>query len=717
MLNFHYHFHKKNNQYEQVNLNQQYVYFKILMAVGVKVFLSLMVCLIFMSPATQAKNTMESYRQMLSGKYPEYSSDLKRLLEEYPYWVITLEEEYGLPPLLAMLKTSEDQFALLFRNPALFNDIYQAIPEQINRKGQRAKYALLLANAMSLSEPDESYLNAFKQAKFQDQRQIHTSNSQSAVQRFLQQYPQPRNYFEILKQDPQQFNLFLDLIQNMDHRLIALFIDYPNAGEFLLQTGLEGYDLLMEYGEEILFLSIFLDPVDQKRLPDLFRHYQELGLVVEELGLEGFLSFLALPDFYSKFIRKFSADRRNGVLLAYEYVQVALEHLGSDQFDRMVTGPDQDYLVDALTDIARRETKDGSPAYLSLLNDPYVTEFVLAHRNQAVELVGQFGNLNVAEMITQHWNFSYKSREAAIQAINQFGFMGVQALYRFSRDKTIKEAVAEYGVKALMVFHYKSPGEYRRIFSDGHDSLAEYELEPMTGYPLHVKSSVVEFVPGHDLVKNAYFAVKHQRLPTFGEVVFMGVDVADIALYFIPFIPPGAGKAAIQWAKSASLTASKVGRKSVSKPLKSNRQKIEQGMDQILPHKNYNANTAKKNSLNRKVGAESRDVLQSIRKSTAKIDYNLNENYWLLKARSYIPDQNLDQLINRTSKWLKKAGVNPVDIPKSNHPDLKIFSPRVVLLKHLKAELALTTLCYVGASALNRNINNRMTTELQKSGV
>jgi hypothetical protein len=501
------------------------------------------------------------------------------------------------------------------------------------------------------------------------------------------------------------------MIQNMDHRLIALFIDYPNAGEFLLQTGLDGYDLLMEYGEEILFLSIFLDPADQKRLPDLFSHYHDIGLVVEELGLEGFLSFLTLPDFYSKFIRKFSTDRRFGSLLAYEYAQVALEHLGSDQFDRMVTGPDQDYLVDALTDIARRETKDGSPAYLSLLNDPYVTEFVLAHRNQAVDLVSQFGNLNVAGMITQHWGFSYKSREAALQAIHQFGFMGIQALYRFSHDKVIKDFVAEYGVKALMLFHYKNPGEYGRIFSDGHDTLAEYELEPLTGYPFHVKSSVVEFIPGYDLVKPAYLAVKHQRLPTFGEAVFMGMEVVSI------FPPLRAVKAASQGAKSAARIGSKVGRKSVSKTLKSSRHKIDQGMDRILSHKKHDVDTVQKKYLSRKVGTESLDVLQSIRRSTAKIDYKLNENYWLLKARSYNPDQTLDQLMSRTFKWSKKAGMKSADIPKSNHPDLKKLSPRgEILLRYLKEEMVLTTLCYVGVSALERNIRNRMITQLQDSG-
>ena len=224
--------------------------------------------------------------------------------------------------------------------------IYEHIPRKVGNDEKRANCALLLANALSIAEPSDAYEKALARALDEDRKTDRlTGHKGTSFQRFVNRYPQPQNYFEVLKKEPDRLAAFLELIQEMDHRSIPTFINYPNAGAFLLTTGLEGYDLLKEHGEEVLFLSLFLSEADQKRLPELFHRYPELGLIVEETGMEGFLIFLSVPEFYHRFLSNFYQDRRFGCVLGCEYIKTASEHLGRERFQKIAGGPDRDYLA------------------------------------------------------------------------------------------------------------------------------------------------------------------------------------------------------------------------------------------------------------------------------------------------------------------------------------------------------------------------------------
>ena len=60
--------------------------------------------------AEAAYQNLEDYRISLTRKYPAHASTIKKLLDEYQSWVITLEEKYGLPPILAMKNAKEAEF-------------------------------------------------------------------------------------------------------------------------------------------------------------------------------------------------------------------------------------------------------------------------------------------------------------------------------------------------------------------------------------------------------------------------------------------------------------------------------------------------------------------------------------------------------------------------------------------------------------------------------
>lgn len=164
-----------------------------------------------------------------------------------------------------MKNQSEADFSVLFRDPELFMEVYEHIPKKVGNDEKRANYALLLSNALSIAEPTKIYEQTLARALAEDRKAIGRNGIRGAsFQRFVNQYPQPQNYFQVLKKDTDHLAAFLELIQEMDHRSIPTFINYPNAGAFLLTTGLEGYDLLKEHGEEVLFLSLFLSQLSDR---------------------------------------------------------------------------------------------------------------------------------------------------------------------------------------------------------------------------------------------------------------------------------------------------------------------------------------------------------------------------------------------------------------------------------------------------------------------
>jgi len=684
----------------------------------VLVFHDKIICIAHASEASCT--TLEDYQTALTKKYPAQTATIKNLLNEYPYWVITLEEKYGLPPILAMKNRTEADFAVLFRDPDLFMDVYEHIPKKVGNEEKRANYALLLSNALSISETTQIYEQNLARALAEDSQSIEKYGVRgTSFKRFMNRYPQPQNYFQVLKKNPEQLAVFLEFIQKMDYRTVARFISSPNAGAFLLTTGLEGSYLLEKYGEEVLFLSLFLSEADQKRLPDLFRRYPDLGLVIEETGMEGFLIFLSAPEFFDRFLSQFYNDRRFGCVLGQEYIKMASEHLGQERFQKIAGGLDRDYLTGALGEIAKRYNKDGTPGYNCIISDPYVTEFLIKFRNRGKNVLGRFCNYHIAESIIRYWGPSWREMEVAIEAIEQYGLMGIQAVNHFRHDDKIKVFSGEYGVKALMVLHYiQNPSEQARIFSDREDALSKYQLDAGTGYPRSVKTGAVEFVPGYDLVSTCYDSVKHGRLPSFGEVCWSAFDVVDIGLTIATIggweVTGGAvmkaGKAGLKSAGKAVKSA-----KVVAKPLKKSSQNlVRKGYQNIKRALPKNISSYSQGSQKKSLRQFSDDLFKTIRNGTKGVGRNLSNDYWFVKLRAYQPNATIQNVWTNCGKWAHAAKIRLVKPVESSNRSFAAMRPwatwQTRAAKELGEELLLGTLCYEGVSVLE----DRVTAQLRK---
>jgi len=668
--------------------------------------------------------TLEDYQTALTKKYPTQTATLKNLLNEYPYWVITLEEKYGLPPILAMKNQTEANFAVLFRDPDLFMDVYKHIPKKVGNDEKRSNYALLLCNALAISETTQIYEQNLARALAEDRKSVERYGIKgSSFQRFMNQYPQPQNYFQVLKKNPKQLAVFLELIQEMDYRTVARFISSPNAGAFLLTTGLEGFDLLEKHGEEVLFLSLFLNEADQKRLPELFRRYLDLGLIIEESGMEGFLIFLSAPEFLDRFLSQFYNDRRFGCVLGNEYIKIASEHLGQERFQKIASGPDRDYLSGALAEIAKRHNKDGTPGYNCIISDPYMTELLIEFRNRGKNVLGRFGNYRIAESIIRYWGSSRREMEVAIEAIEQYGLMGIQAINHFRHDDKIKGFSGECGVKALMVLHYiQNPSEQGRIFSDRQDALLKYQLDAGTGYPRSVKTGAVEFVPGYDLVSTCYDSVKHGRLPSIGEVCWSAFDAVDIGFTIVTI---GGWKVSSLFVKKAGKTGLKAAGKAaksakvVVKPLKKSSQNLVrkgyQNIEQALPK---NISSYSQASQKKSLRQFSDDLFKTIHNGTKGVGKNLSNDYWFVKLRAYQPDATIQHVWTNCGKWADAAKIRLVKPVKSSSRSFAAMRPwatwQTRTAKELGEELLLGTLCYEGVSVLEDRVNAQLRKRLKE---
>ena len=665
--------------------------------------------------AEPAYQSLEDYRISLTRKYPAQSATIRRLINEYPYWVITLEEKHGLPPILAMKNAKEAEFSILFRDPALFMDIYEHIPKKVGNEEKRAKCALLLSNALSLSAPSDAYERALARSLAEDRKAYRLKGYEgTSFQRFVNRYPQPQNYFEVLKKNPDRLAAFLELIQGMDHRSLSTFLNYPNAGAFLLATGLEGHDLLKKHGEEVLFLSLFLSEADQKRLPELFHRYPELGLIVEETGMEGFLIFLSVPEFYHRFLSNFYQDRRFGCVLGCKYIKTASEQLGLERFQKIVGGPDRDYLAGALGEIAKRRNEDGTPGYNCIISDPYVTEFLVEFRNRGKDALIRFGNYQIATSILRYWGPSKRQMDVALEAIEKYGPMGIQAVNHFRHDDQIKPFSGEQGVKALMVLHYKDPSEYERIFTDKEDALSQYRLDPKTGVPISVETGFIEFVPGYDLVSTCYESVKHGRFPTLGEIGWSALDVVSIGLSVGTIVGKNLLKTGLK-AGGKVLTNAKV----ILKPLKKSSQSLARtaykNIRKLLPKNKVTYRQAGQKKTLKKYSDE---LFSAIGKGTKGVSRNLSNDYWFVKLRAYRPNESIQKVWTNCGKWTNAAKVRLVKPAASLKGAFtamrsgKTWQTRAAT--ELGEELLLGTLCYEGVSALEERVNAQLKRRLKE---
>lgn len=683
--------------------------------------------------ARNSFTTLEDYQVYFTKKYPAQKATITALLNEYPYWVITLEGKYGLPPILAMKNQTEANFAVLFRDPDLFMDVYEHIPQKVGTVEKRSSYALLLSNALSISETTQMYEQNLKRALAEDRKSVEMYGIRASnFQRFINQYPQPQNYFQVLKKNSEQLAVFLELIQKMDYRTVARFISSPNAGAFLLTTGLQGCNLLEQHGEEVLFLSLFLSEADQKRLPELFRRYSDLGLVIEETGMEGFLIFLSAPEFFDRFLSQFYNDRRFGCVLGRAYIKMASEHLGQERFQKIAGGMDRGYLVGALGEIAKRHNKDGTPGYNCIISDPYVTEFLIEFRNRGKNVLEHFCNYHIAESIIRYWGPSRREMEVAIEAIEKYGLMGIQAVNHFRHDEKIKDFSGKHGVKALMVLHYtQDPSKQNRIFSDKEDALSKYQLDAGTGYPRSVKTGAVEFVPGYDLVSTCYDSVKHGRLPSSGEVCWSVLDAVDIGLtiaslggWMVGGAAMKTGKTGLKAVGKAAKRAKVVGTaakrvKVVAKPLKKSSQNLVrkgyQNIKQTLPK---NISSYSQASQKKSLRQCSDDLFKIIRNGTKGVGRNLSHDYWFVKLRVYQPAATIQNVWNNCGKWAHAAKIRLVKPAANLNRSFIAMRPwatwQTRVAKELGEELLLGTLCYEGVSVLEDRVNAQLRKKLKE---
>jgi len=672
---------------------------KRLLVILLFVFLSLVLQInVFGEKEKTEKEYLDGYLK----KYPLYKKEIKYVFPYYTAWLIEGEEKYGILPFIAFYYTNENNRYVLYQNFRKFHDVYNIISKKYNSDKEEVKVKITLKfitlfNYTSKRSLKEYYKKGLKNAEDKDKR-LKTNRY---VKAFLRNNPAPVNYLEqVLRSDKKKLDIILNEVDKLSYSSFKFILNYPNALPFILNAGEVGFEVIKKYQIEPLFISLFLEEEKIKDFAEeLNRSNEYLYYLIAYYGLDGYIIYHEFKEFFTLLADEIDADNEFKALLSYKIIKAKVGENNEKLNDlkTLLSKTDITTLAVKLGKISNTENTDGSKGYYSLVEDnSYVIDlFVnsLKKKEEVERIIKNYGNYKVAKLIIVY----YKDlSEIAIEAVNRYGHMGIQALKHFRMDDRTINWIKKYRVKGLMVIHYNFGEDYNTIYERGKDYLDDYTLEKETGRPKHKKTGFGEFLPGYDIIKLLYNSVKYGYSPTLGELLWSGLDVADIAITLTTL---GAGKtitSAIRTAKKVTKGIKKSKRMKLLSKFKKPRIKF------------------KKVTKNTKLKEYIESGLKGIKLSSNVTGKRLKEKLLLL----YKNGKNLESIksvLRKNKKILQKLGLRSL---KANSTS---FSKRKVLpwLKNrlrpaLKQELLAGTIGYTGIHNFEKFIEYKRKTQKRR---
>lgn len=487
------------------------------------------------------------YYENIINKYPEYKYLVDRFYPDHTAWVIQLVEKYGIAPLLAMAEVTEQEYAGLFRNADVFYDIFSTLSGVVHSESQRARLAIKLTNAFLLSDPEKDYMEAFAKAQKQDRdASLRGQPSRSYTERFFSQGLFPDNLWEEIKKSPEEYSTLLNMLSKADVDVLETFAQYPNTAAFLLNVGRDGVDLIEQTGGEIITLSYILSPEDQRKITSVFKAYPLLAKAVALCGPEAYFVISICPDFYFSLASALSGSEESRLLVAYAVFSKQLESAGEgrdikDFLDNLSLNEKERlafFVAGMLERMEYNESDDSAPLPIAPLVDPSFLKFVWRYGDAAVEVSTRFGDLlPIGTLLMKEWKGEFRDISPVVEAIRDFGEMGLQAALMFRFNGKIQDLVlgplpGNRQRDALMFLFYNEVMDTQR--TSNWDTLLSYMLdnyhtEDATGKPLKSDgTSIVTFLPLYDSSRLVYDAVVYGKSPSAGDVFFSALDLLDV---------------------------------------------------------------------------------------------------------------------------------------------------------------------------------------------
>ena len=504
------------------------------------------------------KSAAESEYDSLLAKFPEHKNIIDRLYPDYSGWVIEFSERCGILPLLAVdgQDDAEGVLPLLRRYAEIFTEIFDALEGLRLSESSRSKIALDILTAFTIwdSADKAGYYAEVNSAGLKDSGMGFTgSRANYYARKIPASSKMPANFLHKLKaENPELYGKFLHEISRADYDTVRAICAYPNGLAFLLNTGREGARLIDATDGQIIVLSWFLPDDVQKALPEIFREYPKLSEALKVCGADSFFTVMLCPELFFTLAEALDGTNYERFMTAYAVILSQADSAGDAvNFLKGLTSKDCRKVARYAAEIMNLPDDDMS---LAPVNEELFMNFVLSYGDNAADLCKKFSSLlDVSKLFMHNWHGNIQDVSPVIDAVDDFGLMGLQAAIHFRDAEDMQKFILSYsGVSKrrdllmFMLYDDVTGHIYTKNISErsgGAEYMLEhYTIDRTTGEPVQIKETtagrIVSYIPGRDIIAPIYNYIRYGKTPTLMECFQGAMDLYNL-------IPIASGAAAI----------------------------------------------------------------------------------------------------------------------------------------------------------------------------
>ena len=554
-------------------------------------FLCLILLMLFSAPAFPytykgsaklSRPANDSEYEELAAKFPKHRQVISKLYGKYSGWVTEIAESYGISPLLAVYghDDAEGVWPILRRDIGIFTEIFDALGGLQLPENARASTALDILTAFTVCDSEDiaKYYSGVKSAGLKDSGMSFTGRKANYYARKIPDSPlMPANLLHELKaNDPECYGKLLHEISRADYDTLKAFCDYPNGLTFLINTGREGSRLIDETGGQIIVLSWFLPDDEQKRLPETFRKYPRLSEALKICGADSFFTVMLCPELFFSLSELLEGTKHERFIMAYAVI-LSQSNAGVEAVNFLNTlSPDSRRKIARYTaEIMNLPDDDNNfGGSLAPVNEALFMKFVLRYGDGAAEMCRKFSSLlDVSKLLMTDWRGDVQDVSPVIEAVKDFGLMGLQAAIHFRFAGNIQGLILNHPNvsrrKELLMFMlydnvtgHKYTENIAKLDNAAKFLLENYTIDRYTGEPLEIEEStasyIAGYIPGHDVIAPIYNYVRYGKMPTVSECLEGAMDLMELvpmaksAVTVVKEIAKGGGKKILEeYAKKA----------------------------------------------------------------------------------------------------------------------------------------------------------------------
>lgn len=641
-------------------------------------FLCVILLLIFASPALsytyrgskRLQPANDSEYESLLERFPKYRNVINKLYADYSGWVIAISERYGILPLLAVYghDDAEGLLPMLWRYAETFTEIYDALIGLSLPENERAKTALDILTAFTVADSDDKakYDSEVKSASLKDSQLTFTGRKANYYARKIPDSPKmPANFLHELKaENPKFYSKFISEISQADYDTLKAICDYPNGLTFLLNTGRDGVRLIDETDGQIIILSWFLPDEEQRKLPEIFRSYPKLHEALKFCGADSFFTVMLCPELFFRLAELLDGTRYERFTMAYA-VLLWQSNSGEDgvRFLKGLTNNDCRKIARYVAEIMNLpDDENNSGGLLAPINEPLFMQFVLCYGDEAADMCKNFSSLlDVSKLFIIDWHGNIQDVSPVIEAVKDFGLMGLQAAIHFRFAYDMQRFILSYPNisrrKDLLMFmlYDDIAGHTYTANIPGRSEGAKWMLEHYitasnTGEPVAIKDDggLVSYIPGHDIIAPVYNYMRYGKIPTVVECLSGALDLVNLIPMATAATTIARGIAAGNGRKIFTVYA----KKAITEPIKSAGESVSKLFKNVTQL-----------------------TLSDMKKSTAKFFSEIGTRSVLFFSECSLPSwDNVSDFTKYMAAKAKNLGINVIDM-FSKKPELsKLYS-------------------------------------------